>query len=164
MKTKSGLLIVAAVLLFNTLANLVIGQDDSGLKFNVFDAAAAPEVPVDSLNFQVFASPVLPALHNPPGDCPKPRVVQVFSRKACPPCERMKKDLDSMRDVVLFVDDDEQTWPAWVANVLQQQPDKGFPVWRWRSANGWKYHTGWDGTAKFRAIIQESDRVSVSGR
>lgn len=163
MKTKYGLLIIAAVWLFNFVGNLVIGDDD--LKFNVFDAAPETNTaPVDALNFQVFASPVLPALHNPPGECPKPRVVQVFSKKACPSCDRMRRDLESMRDVVLFVDDDEQTWPAWVAAVLQQQPDKGFPVWRWRSANGWKYHTGWDGTAKFRAIIQESDRVSVSGR
>lgn len=140
-------------------------QDDSGLKFNVFDSAPPTDkTPVDALNFQVFASPVLPALNNPPGDCPKPRVVQVFSAKACAPCERMKRDLDSMRDVVLFVDDDEATWPVWVKTVLQQQPDKGFPVWRWRSANGWKYHTGWDGTDKFRQVMKESDRVSVSAK
>ena len=154
-KTKSALLLIAILWLFNALGNLVIGDDD--LKFNVFDAA--PPAAVESLNFQVFAAPEVPA---PVADCPKPRVVQVFARKVCPPCERMKRDLDTMKDVVLFVDDDEQTWPAWVVNVLQQQPDKGFPVWRWRSANGWKYHTGWDGVPKFQQIIKESDRVSVS--
>ena len=159
MKTKSGLLIVAGVLLFNTLANLVIGQDDSGLKFNVFDAA--PSAPVDSLNFQVFAAPELPA---PVADCPKPRVVQVFKKRGCVPCVKMESDINSMKDVVLFVDDEEATWPVWVTETLRQNPNKGFPVWRWRSANGWKYHTGWGGVQKFQQVIKESDRVQVSGR
>ena len=166
MKTRYALLIVASLCLCSFVGLTVQADDPAPVNFNVFDAPVpSPEsVPVENLNFQVFASPVLPALHNPPGDCPKPRVVQVFSKKACPPCDRMRRDLESMRDVVLFVDDDEQTWPAWVAAVLQQQPDKGFPVWRWRSANGWKYHTGWDGVDKFRKVIVESDRVSVSAQ
>ena len=159
-KTKSALLLIAILWLFNALGNLVIGDDD--LKFNVFDAA--PPAAVESLNFQVFATPDQPAKTTPSADCPKPRVVQVFKRKGCAPCVKMEADIASMRDVVLFIDDDEQTWPAWVAAVLQQQPDKGFPVWRWRSANGWKYHTGWDGVDKFRKVIVESDRVSVSAQ
>ena len=70
--------------------------------------------------------------------------VNVYSTENCPPCRRLKQDVDRLTPAELgelpfvFVFTEEN--PAWVT---------GFPTLHWETPDGWVSVTGWNGLDKF---------------